>query len=95
VVVLAGCVTPNPSLYRWGQYEDVIYTGFKNPGNSDPVTDADIISTDMQRTGLEGKQVPPGVSVHVGYPCLSQGRSDEARALFEMERESFPESRSL
>ena len=93
VVVLTGCVSPNPPLYRWGEYEDVIYTGFKNPGSSDPVTDADIISAEMQRTELEGKQVPPGVRVHLGYLYLSQGRSDEARALFEMERELFPESK--
>ena len=93
VVVLTGCVTPSTPLYRWGEYEDVIYTGFKNPGSSDPVTDADIISADIQRTELEGKQVPPGVRVYLGYLYVSQGRSDEARALFEMERELFPESK--
>ena len=91
-IMLAACVAPDPPLYRWGDYENVIYTGYKNPGSSDPVTDADIIAADMERTESEGMQVPPGVRVHLGYLYFQQGRNDEARALFEMERELFPES---
>ena len=92
LVVLTGCVTPNPPLYRWGEYEDLIYAGYKNPGSSDPVTDANILAEDMARTEAEGKQVPPGVRVHLGYLYYSQGRDNEARALLEQEREVFPES---
>ncbi|MDB3935146.1 DUF4810 domain-containing protein [Granulosicoccus sp.] len=92
VTTLAACVAPNPPLYRWGEYESVIYTGYKNPGSSDPVTDADIIAADIERTQAEGKQVPPGVRVHLGYLYFQQGRNDEARALFETERDVFPES---
>lgn len=91
--VLTGCVTPDPPLYRWGGYEDLIYAGYKNPGSSDPVTDANILAEDMARTEAEGKQVPPGVRVHLGYLYFSQGRDNEARALFELEREVFPESK--
>ena len=93
LVVLTGCVTPNPPLYRWGEYEDLIYAGYKNPGSSDPVTDADILAEDMARTEAEGKQVPPGVRVHLGYLYFNQGRDNEARALFEQEREVFPASK--
>ena len=92
LLMLAGCVTPDPSLYRWGKYEDLIYAGYKNPGSSNPVTDAEILAEDMARTEAEGKQVPPGVRVHLGYLYFSQGRNNEARALFEQEREVFPES---
>jgi hypothetical protein len=92
LVLLSGCVTPQPPLYRWGAYEDIIYTGYRDPGSSDPVTDAQLLAEDMARTEAEGLQVPPGVRVHLGYLYFAQGRTDEARALFEMEREIFPES---
>ena len=89
---LAACVTPDPPLYRWGEYENIIYKGYKDPGGSDPVNDALLLSEDMARTEAEGKQIPPGVRIHLGYLYCAQGRVDEARALFELEREIFPES---
>ncbi len=91
-VLLAGCVTPQPPLYRWGEYEDIIYAGYKNPGSSDPVTDGQLLAADMARTEAEGKQIPPGVRIHLGYLYFEQGRDDEARVLFEMEKQVFPES---
>ena len=93
VFLLGGCVTPEPPLYRWGEYENLIYRGYKNPGGSDPVNDSILLAEDMARTEAEGMQVPPGVRIHLGYLYFEQGRTDEARALFEMEREVFPESR--
>ena len=91
-VLLVGCVTPQPPLYRWGEYEDIIYAGYKNPGSSDPVTDGQLLAADMARTEAEGKQIPPGLRIHLGYLYFEQGRDDEARALFEMEKQAFPES---
>ena len=91
-VLLAGCVTPQPPLYRWGEYEDIIYAGYKNPGSSDPVTDGELLAADMARTEAEGKQIPPGARIHLGYLYFEQGRDDEARGLFELEKQIFPES---
>lgn len=81
-----------PPLYRWGAYEDIIYTGYKDPGSSDPVSDAILLEAELERTASEGKQVPPGVRIHLGYLYFAQGRDNEARAMFETEREIFPES---
>lgn len=91
-VLVVGCVTPQPPLYRWGEYENIIYAGYKNPGSSDPVTDGELLAADMARTEAEGKQIPPGVRIHLGYLYFEQGRDDEARALFELEKQVFPES---
>jgi hypothetical protein len=91
-LLLAGCITPEPPLYRWGAYEDIIYSGYRDSGSSDPANDALLLSEDMARTEAEGLQVPPGVRIHLGYLYFEQGRDDEAMALFEMERELFPES---
>lgn len=91
-IMLSGCVTPDPDLYRWGGYEDMIYAGYKNPGTSDAISDAQLLAADMERTESEGRQVPPGVRVHLGYLYFNQGREDEARALLEAEKEVFPAS---
>lgn len=91
-VLLAGCVTPQPPLYRWGDYQDIIYAGYKNPGSSDPVTDGELLAADMARTEAEGQQIPPGVRIHLAYLYFEQGRDNEARALFALEKQAFPES---
>lgn len=91
LLFLTACAS-TPPLYRWGQYEDIIYTGYKDAGSSDPVTDGDLLAADIERTESEGKQVPPGVRLHLGYLLYSQGRDSEARNMFEMERQMFPES---
>ena len=90
--VLGGCVTPEPPLYRWGEYENIVYRSYRAPGGSDPVNDAIALEEDLARTEAEGLAVPPGARVHLGYLYAEQGRADEARALFEREREVFPES---
>jgi len=91
VVVLSGCVTPTPPLYRWGQYEDIMYSSYKN-GGSDPVNDAVQLSEDMARTEAEGAQVPPGARAHLAYLYALQGNTEQAKALFEAEKAAFPES---
>ncbi|MGQ7847599.1 DUF4810 domain-containing protein [Granulosicoccus sp. 3-233] len=92
VMFLSGCVTPEPPLYRWGNYEELIYNGYKNPGSSDPVNDALALEEDLRRTEAEGMQIPPGVRIHLAYLYVEQGKTGEARALLESERERFPES---
>lgn len=90
--MLIGCGTPTPPLYRWGNYEKVIYAGYKAQDSSDPVNDAELIVDDLEKTVASGQVVPPGVRVHLGYLYFQQGRHNEARALFESERKQFPES---
>lgn len=88
---LTACAT-TPPLYSWGQYEEIVYSGYKNPGSSDPVTDGDLLAADIERTESAGLRVAPGVRLHLGYLLYSQGRDAEARNMFEMERQMFPES---
>lgn len=90
-LLVSGCATPEPTLYRWGIYEQIMYKAYGDDG-SDPVNDAIELAQDMARTEAEGALVPPGARVHLGYLYFSQGNLNEARALFEKEREIFPES---
>lgn len=89
-LALSACASP--SLYRWGIYEDLIYQGYRNPGSSDPVTDAARLAADVERTEAEGARVPPGVHAHLGYLYFEQGDAERAAAHLRRERELFPES---
>lgn len=90
-VVLGACET-TPPLYRWGVYEELIYQGYRDPGSSDPVTDAARLAEDVERTEAEGARVPPGVHAHLGYLYFSQGDLAGATSELERERALFPES---
>jgi hypothetical protein len=91
LVAVCGCTKPAP-IYRWGNYENVVYATYAYPGTADPTTSVALLSEDIERTSAEGKRVPPGVHAHLGFLYYSQGRADAARGHFEMERELFPES---
>ncbi|HSH68799.1 MAG TPA: DUF4810 domain-containing protein [Deferrisomatales bacterium] len=93
VVLLAcGCATQKPPLYRWGEYERLIYEMYAKPGAAEPGTQVAKLSADVERTLAEGKRVPPGVHAHLGYMYYIQGNRGAALHEFTTEKEVFPES---
>ena len=93
IVVLAGCASPpETAMYRWGVYEDLMHLSYAEPGEADPVTQAQRLGEDIARTRAEGKRVPPGVHAHLGFLHYTLGDRVSARAHFVRERELFPES---
>jgi hypothetical protein len=90
-----GCAPQQPTIYRWGVYEDIIYDMYAKPGSADPGTQVAKLSEDITRTQLEGKRVPPGVHVHLGYMYYLQGNTGAANQEFATERALFPESASF
>ncbi|MDF1552646.1 MAG: DUF4810 domain-containing protein [Deferrisomatales bacterium] len=96
VAVLAcGCATEKPTLYRWGEYEQLIYEMYARPGAADPGTQMAKLSADVERTLAEGQRVPPGVHAHLGYLYYLQGNRGAALHEFSTERAVFPESAVL
>jgi len=101
--VLSACAA-KPSLYRWGAYEDIVYARYADTfagagatsagaGSDDAAaTAAALLEQDLARTLEEGERAPPGVRAHLGYLYFEQGRLEEARALLEEERSTYPES---
>lgn len=104
--VLSACAA-KPSLYRWGAYEDIVYARYADAdafagagasasagaGSDDAAaTAAALLEQDLARTLAEGERAPPGVRAHLGYLYFEQGRLEEARALLEEERSTYPES---
>jgi hypothetical protein len=90
-VLLAGCATRG--AYDWGNYDELLYKSYK-----------DVSRTDELRLGLEthiaamhksrGK-VAPGLYAELGTLYLEAGDADRAIAMYEKEREAWPESKGL
>ncbi len=91
-LLAAGCAETEAPLYRWGNYENLIYDMYVNPGKAEPGVQIAKLSEDIQRANAEGKRVPPGVHAHLGYMYYTQGNQGEALQEFALERELYPES---
>lgn len=87
-----GCGAQSSALYRWGDYESVLYDMYIRPGKADPTTQIARLSEDITRTQAGGQHVPPGVHAHLGYLYYSQGQLDAAYEEFTTEKSLFPES---
>lgn len=92
LLLISGCVTQKPPLYRWGEYEELVYEMYAEPGKADPGTQVAKLSEDVGRTQAEGQRVPPGVYAHLGYMHYMQGNQGAAMSAFATEKALFPES---
>ena len=89
--VLTGCATTEP-LYFWGNYEDLIYGMYLEPGSADTTTQVAKLKEDINKASTDGKPVPPGLHAHLGYIYFLQGDTHAAALEFETEKKLFPES---
>jgi len=88
--LLAGCSTP--TLYSWGQYENLVYTTFAEPGKAPPETQIEKLEEDLQKAQGRNRPVPPGFHAYLGYLYVQTGKLDAAKAELETEKALFPES---
>ena len=91
LVVLSGCATSKP-MYYWGEYEDLVYSMYVEPGEADPGTQVIKLTEDIQKAHDSGLNVPPGVHAHLGYMQYLQGNTSLGLHEFEVEKELYPES---
>ena len=91
VACLSGCTSTKP-LYYWGEYENLLYSRFINPGEADPATQSIKIRQDIQIAQDNGQRVPPGIYAHLGYMLYLQGQYDAALQALETEKALYPES---
>ncbi len=90
MLLATGCAQ-KPTIYRWGEYEQLVYEMYTKPGSAEPETQVVRLSEDVTRTEAEGKRVPPGVHAHLGYMDYLAGNTEAAYREFSTEREFFPE----
>ena len=90
LVVAAGCA--RPTLYSWGQYEELIYRSYAKPGAVPPEMQIEKLEADYQVARSENKPVPPGFHAHLGFLYFQLGKLDQAKQELETEKAQFPES---
>lgn len=81
--------------YYWGEYENIIYTQYQEPGKVTPEYQIEKMQADIQRAAGKHQPLPPGFYAHLGYQYLQIGKAGEARKYFTAEKRAFPESTVL
>lgn len=92
-VVLTACASrPTTTIYSWGQYENLVYNMYNEPGKAAPEKEIEQMENDFQKARSQNKPVHPGFHAHLGYLYYQMGKVDAARQEFETEKTQFPES---
>jgi hypothetical protein len=92
--LLAGCAA-SPPLYKWGSYEEVIYTSYAAPDSVSAATQVATLEKDYQEARATHQRMPPGWHAHLGYLYFQLGKLDQAQQSFLTEKADFPESAVL
>lgn len=85
---LGGCAAPR--LYSWGNYEESLYTHYKNP--QDRASYTATLKKVVEDAEQQGGKIPPGLYAEYGYALFEEGKPKEAAAYFEKEKKQWPES---
>ena len=91
-VAIATTACAPTTLFEWGSYEPALYAYAQNPENRGVYQEA--LEKAIQR-GRDRNAVAPGLLAELGYLHMEAGETSQAIALFEEERERFPESAAL
>lgn len=89
--LMTGCTGIKP-LYHWGNYEDLIYQMYKNPGSAEAGTQIEKLKEDLAQANSNGLHVAPGLHAHLGYMYFLQHDTTSAMNEFSTEKKLFPES---
>jgi hypothetical protein len=95
ILLIQGCATNKPSLYSWGNYEQLIYQNYANPGKISPEEQVLKLEADSQIAKSKNKALPPGFYAQLGGLYFQTGKLDQARQAFITEEELFPESKQF
>ena len=91
--VFSSCASS--TKYYWGNYEELIYTQYQEPGKATPEYQIEKLQSDIQKAASKNQPLPPGFYAHLGYQYLQLGKAGEARQYFTAEKKFFPESTTL
>lgn len=93
-LVLTGCASPKSTFY-WGDYEELVYEMYMEPGNADSTTQIAKLTADIEKAEAEHAVIAPGVHAHLGYMYALEGNVAAAKSEFTIEKTLFPESATL
>ncbi len=89
--VLAGCAHQPKPIYMWGAFPRQQYDVLQHDGVN-TAEQIQALEAHAEKVRGKGAALPPGFRAHLGMLKLSVGDADQARQLWEAEKEAFPES---
>ncbi len=92
---MQGCASNKPTLYSWGNYQQLIYQSYANPGKISPEEQVLKLEADSQIAKSKNQALPPGFHAQMGGLYFQTGKLDQARQAFITEKELFPESKQF
>lgn len=92
IALLAGCAHRGPPpLYVWESFPKMQYDTLVAGGNS-PSEQIAAMDAQAERARATGAALPPGFRAHLGMLKLASGDANQAKFLWESEKQAFPES---
>jgi hypothetical protein len=95
ILIIQGCATNKPTLYEWGNYENLIYQGYSHADKLSPEEHITKLEADYQIARSKNKAVPPGYYAQLGVLYYQIGKQEKAEKSFATEAELFPESKQF
>ena len=89
LLTLSGCA--GNRMYSWGNYDDTLYTHYKNPQDHEKHLEK-LKEMVVYAESTGGGRVPPGLYAEYGYALYEAGQTNEALMYFGKEKEKWPES---
>lgn len=92
-IIFAGCVAQPKPMYFWGNYSSSLYAYKKLPNDETLKAHKSALINIMEQSQKQGLRVPPGVYSEYGYILMKEGKNNEALKYFELEEQTYPESK--
>ncbi|MGO2232728.1 DUF4810 domain-containing protein [Marinomonas sp.] len=94
LLALGGCAAKKSTFY-WGEYENLLYGMYIEPGSADSTTQISTLLNDIQKAEAQDIPVAPGIHAHLGYMYALEGNVAQSKSEFMTEKTLFPESAIL
>lgn len=89
---LTGCANRS-SIYQWGDYDALLYKSYKSPEKA--VEFRQGLELHIVKMEQSQQKIAPGLYAELGTLYLQAGDSTKAVAMYNKERDAWPESRGL
>jgi hypothetical protein len=91
VLLFQGCAS-HTNLYHWGEYQELVYDIYLNPGEADPATQIYKLNLSIEQAENSGMKVAPGIFAHLGMVHAQVGNPMLAKDALLQEKALYPES---
>ena len=94
VLFCFGC-SAKKQMYYFGDYSDSLYHSKKNPGVESLAKHKEELENIVEESKNRNLRIPPGVCAELGYLYAANNNTKKAIELFQMEKQTYPESTIL